>query len=157
MPSCRKSGSRSERAWLSLVFREYRLSFHGTSTRPYEPDDPIGLLNLYGQSKAAREKAILEHHSDWCIARTSWLFGAAVPAFRRRFFVPPRRGPLRHASRDSIRIKPITTAEAARPAKRPAYSFLSPASLYARGLRMPDWRDALGCYLKELWKQGKLA
>jgi dTDP-4-dehydrorhamnose reductase len=28
-----------------------------------------------------REKAIREHHLDWCIARTSWLFGAAGARF----------------------------------------------------------------------------
>src|SRR5438876_5991982 len=42
---------------------------------------PIAPLNVYGQSKAAGEKTIREHHSDWCIARTSWLFGAAGVCF----------------------------------------------------------------------------
>jgi dTDP-4-dehydrorhamnose reductase len=46
-------------------------------------------------------------------------------------------------------VKPVTTAEFPRPARRPAYSVLSPASLHAYGMRMPDWQDALRRYLVE--------
>ena len=45
-------------------------------------------------------------------------------------------------------VKPITTAEFPRPARRPAYSVLSPTSLHAYGVRMPEWRDALRRYLE---------
>ena len=44
-------------------------------------------------------------------------------------------------------VKPVTTAEFQRPASRPAYSVLSPASLHAHGIQMPDWKDALRRYL----------
>jgi dTDP-4-dehydrorhamnose reductase len=44
-------------------------------------------------------------------------------------------------------VKPVTTAEFPRPAKRPAYSVLSPASLHAYNIRVPDWQDALHRYL----------
>ena len=67
------------RSRLFFVSTDY--VFDGTSTRPYEPDDLISPLNVYGQSKAAGEKAIREHHSDWCIARTSWLFGTGGKCF----------------------------------------------------------------------------
>jgi dTDP-4-dehydrorhamnose reductase len=40
-------------------------------------------------------------------------------------------------------VKPVTTAEFPRPAKRPAYSVLSPDSLQAYNIHMPDWQDAL--------------
>jgi len=55
--------------------------FDGTSSRAYEPADPIHPLNVYGASKAAGEKAIQEMTSDFCIGRTSWLFGAAGASF----------------------------------------------------------------------------
>jgi dTDP-4-dehydrorhamnose reductase len=55
--------------------------FDGTANRPYEPEDPIHPLNIYGASKAAGEKAVQEHAGHWLIARTSWLFGAARPSF----------------------------------------------------------------------------
>jgi dTDP-4-dehydrorhamnose reductase len=50
-------------------------------------------------------------------------------------------------SRLSTVVKPISTAEFPRPARRPAYSVLSPASLHAYGIHMPDWQDALRRYL----------
>lgn len=45
-------------------------------------------------------------------------------------------------------IKPVTTADFPRPAKRPAYSVLSPESLNASQIEMPDWKDALRRYLQ---------
>src|SRR5260370_37151455 len=190
-----------------LFFVSTDYLFDGTSTQPYEPDDPIAPLNVYGQSKAAGEKAICEHHSDWCIARTSWLFGAARACFPEKILRASETRPeltvvadqvgsptftrdlarmirdlvrmdargilnvtnegscswfefaqetLRLAGRDSVRVSPITTAEARRPARRPSYSVLSPASLNALGLRMRPWRDALSAYLKELQQLGNL-
>ncbi len=47
----------------------------------------------------------------------------------------------------STAVRPTTTAEFPRPARRPAYSVLSPGSLHAYGLQMPDWQDALRRYL----------
>ena len=44
-------------------------------------------------------------------------------------------------------VKPVTTAEFPRPARRPAYSVLSPDSLHAYNIRMPKWQDALRRYL----------
>jgi len=45
------------------------------------------------------------------------------------------------------KVKPVTTAEFPRPARRPAYSVLSPDSLHAYHIQMPDWKDALRRYL----------
>jgi dTDP-4-dehydrorhamnose reductase len=55
--------------------------FDGSSTRPYEPEDPVNPLNVYGASKAAGEKAMQEGAGHWLIARTSWLFGASKSCF----------------------------------------------------------------------------
>jgi dTDP-4-dehydrorhamnose reductase len=55
--------------------------FDGAANRPYEPEDPMRPLNIYGASKAAGEKAVQEHAGHWLIARTSWLFGATRPSF----------------------------------------------------------------------------
>jgi dTDP-4-dehydrorhamnose reductase len=44
-------------------------------------------------------------------------------------------------------VKPVTTAEFPRPARRPAYSVLSADSLRAYNIRMPEWTDALRRYL----------
>jgi dTDP-4-dehydrorhamnose reductase len=55
--------------------------FDGASTRPYEPEDLVNPLNVYGASKAAGEKAVQEEAGHWLIARTSWLFGASRSCF----------------------------------------------------------------------------
>ena len=47
-------------------------------------------------------------------------------------------------------VKPVTTAEFPRPARRPAYSVLSAASLHTYGIQMPEWRDALRRYLAKV-------
>jgi dTDP-4-dehydrorhamnose reductase len=48
----------------------------------------------------------------------------------------------------STRIKPVTTAEFPRPARRPAHSVLSAESLHAYNIHMPTWQDAVRRYLK---------
>ena len=50
-------------------------------------------------------------------------------------------------SGSATKVKPVTTAEFPRPAKRPAYSVLSPDSLHAHKIHMPAWQDALRRYL----------
>jgi len=181
--------------------------FDGSLQRPYEPEDAIAPLNVYGASKAAGEKAVMNHHKDWCIARTSWLFGAGGASFPEKILRAAETRPelsvvadqvgsptftrdlaraihdlvrkdargiihvtnsgscswydfaseiLRQAGRHTVRVRPISTAEAGRLAKRPAYSVLSPASLNARGITMRSWIDALPDYLKDLRACGKL-
>ena len=175
--------------------------FDGNSTHPYETSDPIRPLNVYGASKAAGERAVQNYAKDWCIARTSWLFGASgisfpekilkasktrtelsvvadqvgSPTFTRdlaaamlqliraeaRSFVHITNSGacswfefaqdiLRRAGRESIRVLPVTTAEYPLPARRPAYSVLSPASLTQYGITIRDWKEALPDYLKDL-------
>jgi dTDP-4-dehydrorhamnose reductase len=46
-------------------------------------------------------------------------------------------------------VKPVSSRQMGRPAPRPAYSVLSPASLHQRGITLPHWRDALRGYLEE--------
>jgi dTDP-4-dehydrorhamnose reductase len=45
-------------------------------------------------------------------------------------------------------VRPLSSQQMARPAPRPAYSVLLPASLHRLGIEMPDWRDALRRYLE---------
>jgi dTDP-4-dehydrorhamnose reductase len=45
-------------------------------------------------------------------------------------------------------VHPVTTQQFPRPAPRPAYSVLSPASLHNWGVIMPAWQDALQRYLR---------
>lgn len=46
-------------------------------------------------------------------------------------------------------VRPVSSEHFPRPARRPAYSVLSPHSLHVLGIEMPSWRDALSRYLKQ--------
>ena len=56
---------------------------------------------------------------------------------------------LLQSGRQSVPVRPITTDQSARPARRPTYSVLSPASLNAHGVRLRPWQDALKAFLRE--------
>lgn len=181
-----------------LVSTDY--VFDGKGTRPYETNDPIAPLNVYGASKAAGENALRENHSNWCIGRTSWLFGVNGPSFPEKILKAADARPelsvvndqigsptytrdLARAIRDLVAkdargithitnegicswfdfakeilacsgrgrvlVHPITTDQSARPARRPNYSVLSPASLHAFGIRTRPWKEALTSFLEE--------
>ena len=53
------------------------------------------------------------------------------------------------SGRGSVPVHPISTDQSARPARRPNYSALSPASLHAYGIRTGPWQEALRSFLKE--------
>ena len=182
--------------------------FDGSANRPYEPGDAVAPINIYGKSKARGEQAVQDHLQEWCIVRTSWLFGAGGPSFPEKILRAAETHPelsvvsdqvgsptftrdlagairslvhadargivnvtnsgtcswfefaseiLRQAGKSAIPVKPIDTVQAARAAKRPAYSVLSPAVLHALGIRVRHWREALTDYLGELRGMGKLA
>jgi dTDP-4-dehydrorhamnose reductase len=46
-------------------------------------------------------------------------------------------------------VRPVSSQQMPRPAPRPAYSVLSPASLHQHEIALPTWQDALGRYLLE--------
>ena len=46
-------------------------------------------------------------------------------------------------------VRPVSSAQMARPAPRPAYSVLAATSLHRYGIEMPAWEDALERYLEE--------
>src|SRR5271167_402419 len=48
-----------------ILFVSTDYLYDGTANRPYEPADAIAPLNVYGQSKAAGEKAVQMYGKDW--------------------------------------------------------------------------------------------
>jgi dTDP-4-dehydrorhamnose reductase len=46
-------------------------------------------------------------------------------------------------------VRPVSSRQMVRPAPRPKYSVLSPASLHGYGIRPPTWNDAVLRYLRE--------
>jgi dTDP-4-dehydrorhamnose reductase len=53
-----------------------------------------------------------------------------------------------HGSGLQTEVRPVNSAQMARPAPRPAYSVLSPTSLQRFGIALPTWQDALRRYLQ---------
>jgi len=60
---------------LALIHISTDYVFDGTKGRPYQEDDPITPLGVYGQSKAQGEAAVRSILSNHIIVRTSWLYG----------------------------------------------------------------------------------
>ena len=48
--------------------------FDGKGHRPYTPDDPTNPLSVYGRTKRAGEKAVLENAKEAVVIRTAWLY-----------------------------------------------------------------------------------
>jgi dTDP-4-dehydrorhamnose reductase len=63
---------------------------------------------------------------------------------------------LRQAGRAAVGVRPVSSTEFPRPAKRPSYSILSPASLNRYGITMRNWKEAVALYLNDLREAGKL-
>jgi dTDP-4-dehydrorhamnose reductase len=66
---CKQVGSR-------LLFVSTDYVFDGSRSIPYEINDEMNPLSVYGQSKADGERLVREELPHACVLRTSWLFGA---------------------------------------------------------------------------------
>ena len=48
--------------------------FNGTSDRPYNEEDPVDPVNVYGASKLKGEQLAVQYNDQTIVIRTSWLF-----------------------------------------------------------------------------------
>jgi len=70
--------------------------FDGTKGSPYEPDDPVSPLGVYGKTKAAGEVAVRKANPYHFIVRTAWLYGPGGNNFVEKMLrAAKERGPLR--------------------------------------------------------------
>ncbi len=63
-------------AGIPLIHISTDFVFDGKQTRPYHEEDPISPLGIYGESKAAGEKAVRHRSKAHLIIRTAWLYSA---------------------------------------------------------------------------------
>ena len=52
-------------------------SADGSPPRPYEPDDPVEPLSVYGRSKLAGERGVLAASPEATVVRTAWVYTGA--------------------------------------------------------------------------------
>lgn len=75
--------SAAERAGIPLIHFSTDYVFDGCKDVPYDEDDAVAPLNVYGKSKLAGERAIAETGAAHLILRTSWVYGARGRNFLR--------------------------------------------------------------------------
>ena len=71
----------AERVGAQVIFLSSDYVFSGSSSEPYEIDDPLAPQSVYGESKAAAEIEIRNILPQCCILRTSWVFGTGGKCF----------------------------------------------------------------------------
>src|SRR6266516_4113419 len=55
--------------------------FDGEKREPYVEDDPANPISVYGESKRAGEKFVLQTYNRHLVVRVSWVFGPDRPRF----------------------------------------------------------------------------
>ena len=64
-----------------LLFLSTDYVFDGSKSTPYATDDPRAPRSVYGQSKCEAEVQLSQLLPEFCIVRTSWLFGTGGKCF----------------------------------------------------------------------------
>lgn len=86
-----------------LVHYSTDFVFDGQKQEPYQPGDPVGPLCVYGQSKLAGERALLESGLQrLCIIRTAWLFGPGRMNFVARILELAREREVLNVVHDQV-------------------------------------------------------
>ena len=96
--ACRQFGSR-----LLSLSTDY--VFDGTKTVPYEPEDAVNPLSVYGRSKAAGEEAVRKELPHACIVRSG--LGSSDSADR---LFPPRSLSKRNTESEVLVVSEQTSA-----------------------------------------------
>lgn len=66
---------------IRMIFISTDYVFDGSKGSPYEVNDPVAPLSVYGRTKAAAEQDVQRILPGSCVARVSWLFGAEKKCF----------------------------------------------------------------------------
>lgn len=78
-PGYLAKGAKEVRAKLVHISTDY--VFAGDKTTPYETDDSVDPVNIYGETKLLGENEIKKNCDSYYILRTAWLYGENGPNF----------------------------------------------------------------------------
>ena len=149
--------------------------FDGTAHVPYTPSDTPNPVSVYGKTKLAGERAILQNNDKAIIIRTAWLYSSYGNNFVKTMLrlgaerdtvnvvcdqigTPTYAGDLADAI---IKITPqinhenavraIPTSEYPTAATRPSYSVLDKSKIINTfDINIPHWHDALIRCMKQM-------
>jgi dTDP-4-dehydrorhamnose reductase len=75
-----------------MVYVSSNEVFDGDKGSPCAEDDPTHALNAYGASKLEGERQVQAAGGDYCIVRTSWLYGPGRQSFPEKILAAAERG-----------------------------------------------------------------
>lgn len=64
----------AKQAGIRLIHISTDYVFNGENCKPWQPNDPVGPINVYGESKLAGEQAVFKALPDALIIRTAWVY-----------------------------------------------------------------------------------
>lgn len=142
----------------TLVHLSSDYVFDGQASEPYEENDKVAPLGVYGASKLGGEEAVNAVAAAapdwrWFIVRTSWLFGQGAMNFVRRMFeLMDERESLRVVSDQYGRptstvdlaeaVLRLVGADGSRSAKSGIYHFANEGQTTWHGLAQRTWKQA---------------
>lgn len=74
----------------AMVYVSTNEVFDGEKTAPYLEDDAPNPINVYGRSKLQGEQHVREATDQFCIVRTSWLYGPGRDSFPEKILAAAR-------------------------------------------------------------------
>ncbi len=102
---------RKKDIWVLHVSTDF--VFDGTNDRPYLETDPPNPINLYGRTKLAGEKLLIESRCRCCIIRFEWTYGLNGNNFVRKLLAKAKQQGKLKVVDDQIG-SPTATTEAAK-------------------------------------------
>jgi dTDP-4-dehydrorhamnose reductase len=101
---CREKGAR-------LVHFSTDYVFSGESEGRKSEDDPVGAVNVYGATKLAGERAVIDASAEAMVCRVSWLFGPTTadrPTYFDHVIERALAGELQHPIADKYSVPTFT-------------------------------------------------
>ncbi len=93
---------RAADADVPVVYISTDFVFDGTKTTPYEPEDDVNPLSVYGRSKLAGEVAVRAAASKHFIVRTAWLYGPGGNNFPEKIIAAAQKNPTLQVVHDEV-------------------------------------------------------